>query len=92
MTQISKKYTILFHKYDTFHNLLNAKLIYSPILLQELSKFHYMTISENNDGGVGDMEFPWFFFFFFANWGLFNDHSRITGLQRKGKGISLTPH
>ena len=65
MTQISKKYTILFHKYDTFHNLLNAKLIYSPILLQELSKFHYMTISENNDGGVGDMDFPWFFFFFF---------------------------
>ena len=58
--------------------------------IHQLSKFHYMTISENNDGGVGDMEFSWLFFFAYRVF--FHDHSRITGLQRKGKGISLTPH
>ena len=30
-------------------------------------------------------------FFFFSIWVFFHDHSRITGLQRKGEGISLTP-
>ena len=45
-TQISKKYTTLFGKYGAYHNLFNAKLIYSPIMLQELSKFYYRTISE----------------------------------------------
>ena len=33
-----------------------------------------------------------FFFFFFSIWVFFHNHSRITGLQGKGKGISLTPH
>ena len=45
-TQISKKYTTLFGKYGACHILFNAKLIYSPIMLQELSKFYYRTISE----------------------------------------------
>ena len=31
-------------------------------------------------------------FFFFPIWVFFYEHSRITGLQRKGEGISLTPH
>ena len=30
--------------------------------------------------------------FFFSIWVLFHEHSRITGLQGKGKGIPLTPH
>ena len=30
--------------------------------------------------------------FFFSIWVFFHDHSRITGLQGKGEGISLTPH
>ena len=30
--------------------------------------------------------------FFFSNWVFFHDHYRITGLQRKGEGISLTLH
>ena len=30
--------------------------------------------------------------FFFSIWVLFHEHSRITGLQGKGEGISLTPH
>ena len=30
--------------------------------------------------------------FFFTIWVFFHDHSRITGLQGKGEGISLTPH
>ena len=30
--------------------------------------------------------------FFFSMWVFFNDHSRITALQGKGEGISLTPH
>ena len=29
--------------------------------------------------------------FFFSIWVLFHEHSRITGLQGKGEGISLTP-
>ena len=29
---------------------------------------------------------------FFSIWVFFYEHSRITGLQRKGVGISLTPH
>ena len=33
-----------------------------------------------------------FFFFFFYIWVSFHDHSRITGLQGKGEGISLTSH
>ena len=33
-----------------------------------------------------------FFFFFFSIWVFFHEHSRITGLQGKGEGISLTPH
>ena len=31
-------------------------------------------------------------FFFFSMWVFFHEHSRITGLQGKGEGISLTPH
>ena len=30
--------------------------------------------------------------YFFSIWVFSHDHSRITGLQGKGKGISLTPH
>ena len=30
--------------------------------------------------------------FFFSIWIFFHEHSRITGPQGKGKGISLTPH
>ena len=30
--------------------------------------------------------------YFFSAWVFFHDHSRITGLQGKGRGISLTPH
>ena len=30
--------------------------------------------------------------FFFSVWVFFQEHSRITGLQGKGEGISLTPH
>ena len=30
--------------------------------------------------------------FFFSIWVFFHKHSRITGLQGKGEGISLTPH
>ena len=29
---------------------------------------------------------------FFSIWVFFQEHSRITGLQRKGEGIPLTPH
>ena len=29
---------------------------------------------------------------FFSIWVFYHDHSRITGLQGKGEGISLTPH
>ena len=29
---------------------------------------------------------------FFSIWVFFHEHSRITGLQGKGEGISLTPH
>ena len=32
------------------------------------------------------------FFLFFFIWVFFHVHSRITGLQGKGEGISLTPH
>ena len=32
------------------------------------------------------------FFFFFSVWVFFHEHSRITGLQRKREGISLTSH
>ena len=32
------------------------------------------------------------FFCFFSIWVFFHDHSRITGLQGEGEGISLTPH
>ena len=31
-------------------------------------------------------------FHFFSIWVFFQEHSRITGLQGKGEGISLTPH
>ena len=30
--------------------------------------------------------------FFFSIWIFFQEHSRITGLQGKGEGISFTPH
>ena len=29
---------------------------------------------------------------FFSIWVLFHEHSRVTGLQGKGEGISLTPY
>ena len=32
------------------------------------------------------------FFYFFSVWIFFHEHLRITGLQGKGEGISLTPH
>ena len=56
--QIYEKYIAVFLKYGSCHNFLNAKLTYSPVMLQELSKFYYRTISEKNEGGVEDMEFP----------------------------------
>ena len=31
-------------------------------------------------------------FVFFSIWVFFHEHSRMTGLQGKGEGISLTPH
>ena len=31
-------------------------------------------------------------YIYFSMWALFHEHSRITGLQGKGEGISLTPH
>ena len=40
-THISEKYATIFGKYGACHNLFN-----SPIMLQELSKFYYRTISE----------------------------------------------
>ena len=36
--------------------------------------------------------FGFFSFFFFFYWIFFHEHSRITGLQGKESGISLTPH
>ena len=56
--QIPEKYTTLFLKYGACLNLFNAKLIYSPVMLKELSMFYYRTISEKNDRDVEDMEFP----------------------------------
>ena len=35
---------------------------------------------------------PCSFFLFFSIWVVFHEHSRITGLQGKGEGFSLTPH
>ena len=34
----------------------------------------------------------WQYVFFFSIWVFFHEHSRITGLQGKGEGISFTPH
>ena len=31
-------------------------------------------------------------FLFFSIWDSFHQHSRITGLQEQGEGISLSPH
>ena len=45
-TPISKKYATFFGKCGACHNLFNAKLTYSPNMLQELSKFYYRTVSE----------------------------------------------
>ena len=53
------KWTCWTQKYGACHKLFNVKLMYSPIMLQELSKFYYRTISEKNDGDVENMEFPW---------------------------------
>ena len=39
--QISEKYTALFLKYVSCHNLFNTKLIYSPVMLQELTKDYF---------------------------------------------------
>ena len=33
-----------------------------------------------------------YIYIFFSIWVFFHEHSRITGLQEKGEGISLTPH
>ena len=33
-----------------------------------------------------------FLYLFFSLWVFFREHSRFTGLQGKGEGISLTPH
>ena len=32
------------------------------------------------------------YYYYFSIWVFFHNHSRITGLQGKGEGISLTPH
>ena len=37
-------------------------------------------------------EVYFFYFIIFFIWVFFREHSRITGLQGKGEGISLTPH
>ena len=38
------------------------------------------------------MQFKSLVFFFFSTWVFFHEHSRITGLQGKGEGISSTPY
>ena len=38
------------------------------------------------------MTLVFFCFLFFSMWVFFHEHSRITRLQGKGEGISLTPH
>ena len=45
---------------------------------------------------IENMEIIWYVLLhlciFFSVWVFFHEHSRITGLQEKGQGISLNPH
>ena len=50
----------------------------------------FTTLHRGKYSNLTLFSYPIFFFFFF--WVFFHEHSRITGLQGKGEGISLTTH
>ena len=60
----------------------------------DLSVFHFAFISSFFTTFCNLFDpfcFPWVIFFF-SLWVFFHNHSRITGLQGMGEGISLSPH
>ena len=63
---------------------LSASMVTQEILGNSLILLKISQYSQQN--------LNFFFLFFFSIWVFFHEHSRITGLQGKGEGISLTPH
>ena len=72
-----------------------------PVLFYDWStiindSFQFFEFFFRNHFLGGGFPFQWGWFvsqvFFFFIWVFFHNHSRITELQGKGEGISLTPH
>ena len=56
------------------------------------SKLNIEHITDEDYAHTQKVFFVFCFCFFFSIWVFFYEHSQITGLQRKGEHISLTPH
>ena len=59
-----------------------------PLLCCESS----VSVKENPDRNKNIEKKIIYIYIFFSIWVFYHDHSRITGLQGKGEGTSLTPH
>ena len=62
---------------------------------KHLQLFQLLRCWVNSATLVPKVKYQFFFdflIFFFTIWVFFHERSRITGLQGKGEGISLTPH
>ena len=77
------------HCSSTITNLLLLYIVWPFTRLNFLQALLKFAISLFADPPSG---YFFFFLFFFSTWVFFHNHSRITELQGKEKGISLTPH
>ena len=78
-------YTLIWRNY---HSLGKRQFRQNSIYMMK-----FITPSwHSTSGKVGSHSRKMTFFHFFSIWVLFPEHSRITGLQGKRKGIPWTPH
>ena len=69
------------------------ELLKGPLFVLHFSYYTLMTfLMMLSDIAVYANDTALYYKPFFSIWVFFHEHSRITGLQGKGKGISLTPH
>ena len=84
-TKETKKVT-----FDSNETVNNHRL--QPVIVYSSTGIKSKRKKERCDQMNERNEKSYFWFIFFSIWVFFYEHSRITGLQGKGEGISLTPH
>ena len=74
----------LIYRSSYVNRIRNLKKFFKFIFHLVHNHIHYICFASNYKSI--------YIYIFFSMWVFLHEHSRITGLQGKGKGISLTPH